>query len=83
MSNNLGLDLFPDPVGHYGLSRQLGVVVGAGLESVSAPWYSKIFHLIDNIILFVNYNLQTPNIGRGEIPFQSSIIVLKWGALRT
>ena len=34
-SNNQGFDLFPDPVGHFGLSGRLGVADGAALQVVS------------------------------------------------
>ena len=35
----IGFDLFPDPVGYFGLSRQLGVAGGAALQAVSeCPW---------------------------------------------
>ena len=34
-SNNLKFDLFPDPVGHFELSGQGGVVGGAELQAVS------------------------------------------------
>ena len=30
-SNNLGFDLFPDPVDHFGLSGRIGVAGGAAL----------------------------------------------------
>ena len=34
-SNNLRFNLFPDPVGHFGLSGRLGVAGGAALQAVS------------------------------------------------
>ena len=43
---NLGVDTFPDPVGHFGLSGLLGVAGIAGGERVPpAPlgWYSSSF----------------------------------------
>ena len=33
--NNLRFNLFPDPVGHFGLSGQWGVAGGAALQAVS------------------------------------------------
>ena len=33
--NNLRFNLFPDPIGHFGLSGQLGVAGGAALQAVS------------------------------------------------
>ena len=34
-SKNLRFNLFPDPVGHFGLSRRLGVAGGSALQAVS------------------------------------------------
>ena len=38
-SNNLRFNLFLDPVGHFGLSRWLGIAAGATLQAVSECRY--------------------------------------------
>ena len=51
-SNGLRFDLFPDPVGHFGLSRQWGVAGVAGGD-LSHQGYSTSQLVCTNLCLFI------------------------------
>ena len=50
-SNNLGFDLFPDPVGHFGFSRHFGIAGGERVPPLPLGWYFRSFSFLTVIFL--------------------------------
>ena len=71
MPKNLGVDTFPDPVGHFGAHWhavwRCGVAGGERVPPAPLGWYSEKFFLCD-----VKLNITKPNFS-GDTIFLSSI----------